>query len=350
MTTESPPNRWRRRWPAVAVAVFVLVVAAYAVYWHVFEDRAVAEIEGWIAERRAEGYEISHAPLQSGGFPGRIRVVLDAPRLTAPPASGAWSWQGESLELGASPLDPTEITAQLFGEQVVDVVVDDRTWRSVATASELSARVGFGRRLHSVDVRIRDLGVRLPNGSASTAAALTLTGRHLDSEGAVTFEGVAVRLPGGQIRYRLGRDVERMALAVASVGTLDDPASPAAWLRWRDAGGFLRIDRLDVEYGPLTVDSEGRAALDADGQPEATLTASIVGAEAIIDSLSESGALAPEAVVAARLLLAAMSRRPAGGGAPVLEAPVTLRHGVLAVGPAPILALPPIRWPDDPRT
>src|SRR3546814_13330026 len=61
------------------------------------------------------------------------------------------------------------------------------------------------------------------------------------------------------------------------------------------------------------------------------------GAGEIIDRLTATGKLKPEAAFAARLAVAALGRPDTATGETVLSAPISLRQGMLYLGPIPLV-------------
>lgn len=69
------------------------------------------------------------------------------------------------------------------------------------------------------------------------------------------------------------------------------------------------------------------------------------GLGATLDALAAVGQIPRQAAQAGRTIVAFMQRTPAGGGAPVVELPLTLSNRTLSTGRFVLLQLPPIAWP-----
>ncbi len=143
----------------------------------------------------------------------------------------------------------------------------------------------------------------------------------------------------------LGTRIERAAAHVRLRGDLDPAFVSADRLaQWRDAGGTLDIEQLQLHWGPLRIAGEGTLALDAALQPEGSFTARIAGLDKLIDVLEARGQVRPQQAAIARIALAVLTRAPADGGPPEARVPVTVQNRVLSIGPVPLLNLEPIDW------
>ena len=129
----------------------------------------------------------------------------------------------------------------------------------------------------------------------------------------------------------LGRSLQRLSFDVAVSG----PALPPT--AWQNAGGSLALRALDLADGPLTIGGQGRFQLDAFLRPEGTADLHLTGLTAMTDRLEKNGTLTRAEATAIRAMLGLMMR-PAGADA--LDAPLSLREGLVALGAIPLLRLP----------
>jgi Uncharacterized protein conserved in bacteria (DUF2125) len=65
----------------------------------------------------------------------------------------------------------------------------------------------------------------------------------------------------------------------------------------------------------------------------------------VLDAAAAAGLLAPGPAAMARTALRLLERRPAGGGPPELEVPLTLEDRTLVLARFPLLRLPAWGWP-----
>src|SRR3546814_5004243 len=88
--------------------------------------------------------------------------------------------------------------------------------------------------------------------------------------------------------------------------------------------------------------AEGELRLDQALRPEGQFDSRLKGAGEIIDRLTATGKLKPEAAFAARLAVAALRRPDTATGETVLSAPISPRQGMLYLGPIPLVPIAPV--------
>jgi hypothetical protein len=343
----------RRRLVIWSVAVLAVAGLAYGTLWRLAESHFRAATLTWIEQRKGEGYRISHTRLATGGFPAVVRITLSDPTIIGPGAGGSWSWSGEKAVAEISPLDPKQVTVRLAGDQRFGHAVGARRFYYEGTAAELTVDATPGGWLPVGAVTVRDLTLRPDGGGdAVVVARLDVAARgdpgapadHRTATYEFTLEAADVGLPRA-LGLPLGGDVTRLALTATLIGTLEAGPWPEALDRWRDAGGTLEVTRLELVYGPLTLTADGILALDEANQPIGAFNARIVGAARTVDALRRRGLIEDMNAVAAKMALGLMARKPADGGEPVVEIPLTLQDRTLLAGPVAVAVIPEIRWP-----
>ncbi|MEW5726967.1 MAG: DUF2125 domain-containing protein, partial [Pseudomonadota bacterium] len=101
-----------RRAVLVLAAVAVAAAGAYTAYWFHVAGELRKEIEAWAGQRRERGWHAEWAGLAVAGFPLRVEVRIDAPRLASP--SGL-EWSTGAATASASPADLTLVTVRAPG-------------------------------------------------------------------------------------------------------------------------------------------------------------------------------------------------------------------------------------------
>jgi hypothetical protein len=346
-----PGRRVRRLliWSVVALAVSGL---AYGALWRLAANQFRAATLAWIERRSEEGYRISHTRLETGGFPAVVRLTLWDPTIAGSGAGGSWSWSGEKAVAEVSPLDPRHVTVRMAGKQRLQRVVGTRRFAYEGSASELTVDAAPGGWLPVGAVTVRDLVLRpVEGGDSVSAARIDIAARGdpgatADDRTAtydLTLEAADVGLPPA-LGLPLGGDVSRVALTAKLLGTLEAGPWPEALARWRDAGGTVEVSRLELLYGPLTLTADGTLALDEANQPIGAFSARAVGVARTVDALHRRGLIEDMNAAAAKVMLGLMARRPADGGEPILDVPLTLQDRTLHAGPVALAVIPEIRW------
>jgi hypothetical protein len=150
-------------------------------------------------------------------------------------------------------------------------------------------------------------------------------------------------LPEG-LDLPLGRMIGALRLEAGVRGTV--PAGPWAesLAKWRDDGGTVEVTRLGLVYGPLDVRANGTMALDGDMQPIGAFTAKVRGFFPLVDALKEKGLVRGRDAVTAKVVLGVLAKKPADGGPPTLNLPLTVQGRKVYAGPLALAEVPAIPW------
>jgi len=328
----------------VTAAVAIAAVSGYWVWWAGQLERGIAQ---WREQQRARGYEISYQGPAIGGFPLAHVARFEAPSLRAP--DGA-SWQGPEVVARAALWDPRRITLAFPGRHVLEGVNAGAVDSLVLDSREAEAVVHLGTdgRLESAEVAMRGLEISTaPFGPiASDRLDLRLAPSYEAATGTLSGQAFAVEIVELRVPAALAEPLEPMAGRIAAVGRLDGvlPAVEPrlALAAWRDNGGALELESLEIDWPPLGVGARGRLVLDDRLRPHGELGARIVGLPDLLDRLAEAGRLTPQQVSNTKLAILAFAGEPDANGRRVLAVPVILQAGILYLGPIPLGRISPV--------
>ena len=340
-------GKWPRR-GLIALVGMAAVAAAYGLYWNVLADRVRVGIEQWAADRRAEGYEVSYAGLDVGGFPFQIEAAIMAPALSRPEAARPWSWRGPRLVISARPWRLSRVRLAAPGQHRITGAPAGRSVAVVLDAGVLGLELRFrdgkpaGAILKARDVVMKDkAGVGI-----ATLAAADIT---VDRPQGKTVSAVDLSANVETIQYGrepapgLGRTTERLDLEASVTGGLPEGLGAEALSQWRDRGGTVEIRRLDVRHGPLDVEGDGTLALDGDMQPMGAFTFLVRGFLEALDRLGEAGVIEEGPARLAKTVLGMLARKHGGDGGE-LKVPLSIQERWLYVGPVALGRMPVLRW------
>lgn len=330
----------------VALSAGVAVAGHGAVWWWVTE-RMQHHAAATLAAPPQPGWQAASGAMRRGGWPLAAVVEVDAPVLTAPLAPGqVLRWQAERLTLTIALTRPRTLVAALSGMQRVQV----------GAAPPMDGSAGLMRALVPLDpsgdapvvVEVEGLRAVSPAGALSLARLdLAVGGRRTALRGepalSVTLAARNLVLPaaGG---WPLGPALSRLGVAMVLTGPVSASSDIAVRAEaWRDGGGVLELRQVDLAWGEVTLAGEAFLRLDAQLQPVGQGAARLGGHGAALQALMTAGFLTPRGALAAGGVLGLMARPPAGG-APVVEAPLTLRDRTLSLGPIPLARVPELVW------
>ena len=339
----------------IAVAASLAVAVAYSGYWYYARGLALDLVAGWQDARGEEGYRITHEPMQTEGFPFAIRVVLEAPSVTAP--EGRWDWRGQRLVLEAQPWNLHRFRLESHGAQEISLDRNGAPYRIVLEPKEAAAIAVFWNngQPKSASLLLQQVKVSGDPGDWQAAEIWIEATRpesppatHTETAMTLSIAGSDVVLPA-HIDAPLGREIETLRGDFRLLGVVRNGPVEQAVESWRRDGGTVEVPWLRGVWGRVDLRAQGSMALDEDWRPMGAFSADIRGYAAGMDALADTAIIEPKMATMAKIGLALLAKRPLEGGEPVLTVPVTAQSGQLYVGPVRIADLPPIRLSVPPR-
>lgn len=320
-----------------AIVLVAVVAGTYTAYWFVTANRLMSGLDKWAADRRAQGYALTWDKENIGGFPFAFRISLadasvargNSYRVAVPEIVGT-----------ASPWDLTRwrISAPRGGGGTAQGIDAD-----------IAARSLTGDVLLGADTDELTVAIRLLSGAGATAGELdghvTLPRRaprdHRDLGLAATARLYHLTLP--KPVKALGDTIETVGVDLRVMGGLPPGDWRQALAAWRDDGGTVELLNGNLQWGGLHLEASGTVTLDADMQPMAALSASIIHHAALVDAIVAAGILPKKNAILVKLVLDLLARRDADGQTR-LTAPVTVQDGKFSIGRAEIGKVPQIEW------
>lgn len=115
--------------------------------------------------------------------------------------------------------------------------------------------------------------------------------------------------------------------------------------RWREAGGVVKINALELFKRPLHVTGQGNISLDERLQPLGEMPVEVEGHAAFLAELQSRHMIEPRATIMAGAVLGSLAKTDESGRSYV---PVTLRiqKSTLYAGPLRVMDVPPLFWPE----
>ncbi|GGF40188.1 hypothetical protein GCM10011611_53250 [Aliidongia dinghuensis] len=330
------------------VAAAAALVALYSVLWLLLAHQVRREVDAFIARERADGVELAAGTEMTQGFPFRLEVRLTdvaadglphgakgrvtVPVLLAwaqPWKLGAWHF---AMPNGAS-------LAALQGTVAVDRL-----------AGRLSAVVGPGGVPGGKRAEVNADNISIVAGDRTTKvgdAALVLllppASPHSHEEPLFSINLLAHQATLPNSVAPLGQMIDHVKLDATWRGPVPAGKLADALATWRDDGGTIELQGVDLGWGPLGLSADGTLALDKALQPLGAFSARIVGYEAIVDALVDGGVIRQNDASLVRMGLSMMTQRGVDGS-PQLKTPVTIQDGALFLGPARLMKLARIDW------
>jgi len=335
-----------RRPYIVITAVVALLALGWTGYWFWIRDRLIAGIEQWQEARRAEGIDVVDAGRSIGGFPMRLEIVVEQPRIAR---AGMWAWSATRLRVFVQPWNLSHVIVDIGREQTIEWTEAGaaRSARLVAERALASTHLSREGQLRSaaLDLAAPRLTDNVFGEISAKRAQLHLRANHGETTDrpansyGLAFQFEDARLPPAA-DTPLGLDIAALKLVL----TLPPPLPPidrADLDAWRDAGGIINVDRLEVTWGPLDGTANGSIGLDRAMRPLFSFGTEVRGFNATIDAYANAGRLKPNQATGLKLALTALAK-PDAKGRPTAQIPIAGQDGRLYVGPLGVANLPPL--------
>jgi len=331
----------------------VVVVASYTGYWFSLAELVRRGILDWSTARRTEGFTVGWDHYEIGGFPLTLRVTVAHPIFGQSDVEPGYSAHGPRLVAEAQPwaLDQWRLTAA-EGARLDIAPGPARPATTVDAAALVGTLVRRGddtARESGAEVTLEAERVAIAGQAQlaiAHAAAHAVLPAHRVTSHLETWLSAGIQVAGVTLPASvppLGDTIDHLAAAVAVKGSIASGPHRQALAAWRDDGGTLEIETIDLGWGDLALTAKGTLALDAALQPVGALASTIRGYNEIIEALVASGSLKAGDAALAKLALGLLAKqRP--DGTYEIAAPLTLQNGYAYLGPARLARLPNFTW------
>jgi hypothetical protein len=327
--------KWR-----LLMAVVALAAGGWSAWWFVGSAAHDRALNGWLADRRAAGWQAEAAAITTVGFPNRFDTRIERVAL-ADPGSG-WAWEAPFLDILMMSWQPTAAILAFPPEQALAVPGARTTIASEGLRASVRFAAGRSLSLIRASAEGRDIALQGPDWRAGAVALQAHVQRAQPGTTPDHGYDVYVALEGL-------RPTEALRDRVDPAGALPDLAQA---VRLDAKVAFDRpLDRFAVEdhppqiramsitsfeaaWGQLALRANGRLQADAQGFAEGRLNVRAENWRQMLRAAVDAGALDRDL---ARLieqglgLIAALS-----GDGDAIEAPLSFSGGRMSVGPVPL--------------
>ena len=328
------------------ISMVVAVAILYVGYWYF----ASLQLER-IVERAVAGeysaIRINYRKSTVTGFPFSIRIDLEAPEIIADGAQVRWRSNAAIIEI--QPWNTRRYRLSLVGPHSVELG-RLRGLRELDVLSEqiiVVAEVGGDGAFSGAMLDLAGLKINSNNNShTSTISRLEIRLSDANPKETERLDpGFEVSLSADNVDilhlnvHRLGSKIRKVRAGFKLIGEISkyDKAAADAW---RQAGGTLEVQWLQVVWGALDFRAVGTVALDDELRPLAAMTADIRGFVAALQALAAAGMISSSAARTGSMALSLIATPSSDGSPSVLTVPLTAQDGGLFLGPVRLARLP----------
>ena len=324
----------------------LLLTAAWTGWWFYVVHAAIGGFRDWAADRRAEGWDIGFARIESGGYPLTVRLTVHHGGISAP--GRLWSVASDALAISLRPwrFDRYRLESRAAVEFTSGALRGSR--ETPLTAQRLS---GYYRRDDRHRLVLKAAQVTGPSGFAAERIGISIA-RPIEAPQdtrapilTLRAEVVGAALPGllpPPLASRFGA-----ATLDATVSGPEPPGEGSMLTRleaWRQGGGKIDVSELAMIWEELTLRGDGTVTVDEAMRPLAAFTIRVSGLEAAARRAEAAGLIDGSTRRSIELGGGLLS----GGGDGRVRFPVAIQDGVFYLGPAAMGKVGPIVPGDDP--
>lgn len=321
------------------LTLILLAAIGWCGYWFIGATGSKAAFEGWIDERRTEGWVADYTELDVQGFPNRFDVTFTDLSLADPETGLAWS--ASFFQILALSYQPNSVIAVWPKEQVIATPQGKYKLSSDDMRASLTLQPNPQLALERSTLTAENVVVVATNPpETAKIGALTLAAERNEGSDAIYRLGLAAdnvtpsapwlrtvdpqgRLPG--VLQTLKADL---------TVTFDKPWDRAAIEVARPQPRKIDLKLAQARWGQLDLQLAGGVDVDEGGQPRGQITVKAKNWREMLDLAVASGAL-PEGLRPtledAFGLMAGLSGNPN-----TLDIPLDFRGGRMFLGPVPI--------------
>jgi hypothetical protein len=187
-------------------------------------------------------------------------------------------------------------------------------------------------------------GTMASDGRAVTIPMLTVAGFFLPGT------SLRVELPQGIKIHLPDRDDFSSSLDAALLDVTVPRPLPAAFRApalntWREKGGIIPINHVEIRKSSLNLAGKGTLALDERLQPVLQMPANMTGHTDFLLELQQRNLVKMQQAMIAGAALTALSK-PGENDIPTVTANLSIQNSTLYVGPIRVIDVPPVFWPE----
>ncbi len=331
---------------------FCLAAGADWLACKLLDQRAHAAFDRWSRVMVDQGWTVHTGAVTEDGMPFGARLTVRDLTVSGGQAMvpGGLDLHSDQIVLSLPLSSPFRLTVEAPGRQncrlasLPPVVFEAdsltatvKLWRSPMDSIEIAADGLAGGLQHSrnpQDVRVGRLRMHLTAArgfSARTTAEVVVDARGLQ----LPDDG---RWPLGATIGHLGFDLSLASPALSGKAASDQARA------WRDWGGTLSLQRLDMHWGPLKLATTARLGLDQKLQPAGSGMAQVSGWAASLDALARGGAITSGVAQTAKAVLGLAVPPGTVQDDPALSLPFSLQDSTLSIGKLPLMRMSTLAW------
>lgn len=345
----------RRIW-LITIIGFAVLAGLYTGGWFYLGNQLQNSIDAWIEQQKHAGVQVRFKEQNRSGFPLQINLSFDQPVIISDKKPSGYVWQGQRAVVTMKLWQLRNIHMDLSGPQKIKIINNTNTmmWRGHAkilsavihlkSATQAAVTLnleGIEMKTDATNKTKNALNMRLKRGSVYLMQNKKPTEKSPSLS--IAADIADLQMPKS-LPMILSHNFSKLNFSASVLGVLPRKVNPRSLLAWRDAGGTVEIDRVELKHGPLELQADGTIALDQNLQPVGAFSAKIFGFFDVIKVLRDRNLIQSNIALTANLVLGVLSKRQGPENKPRLDVSVSIQDRKLYVGPLAIAKMPFIHW------
>jgi len=330
----------RNLWLIVPWVLFVLAALGWVFYWHFVANEAERRVRGWAFEQNAGGATVEIERIVRHGFPALMRLELQGMSYAA--SRGGWRAETGRADLHVNLLNPQHVT--LEAKAPISISRANGATTNITADALIATMRTQNNALVSAGVEADNVVLDDPAEEGVLHATKVVDSVRPDARAAgayqFAFQANALTLPRPVRSFEtfgLEASLLRAAIVITE-GALMLQSSPGDPLGpWRDGGGRMRFEALELDWGPLHTIGAGEGGLDDQRRIEGRLVLPVERPAPVLTAIANGPRIDDDARRALSLLAA---------GYVVTGDDITLDlgadAGIMRIEGLPVRPLPPV--------
>ncbi|MCW9033236.1 MAG: DUF2125 domain-containing protein [Rhodospirillales bacterium] len=338
----------------VVPVLTVSLIALYSLYWWSLALSFEQTFKGWLEARAGNGYVASAELVELGGFPSAISLSVEGLHLGGKTGDEAeWAWKSRQTKISSNPWQPNQYQIALSGDQNLRFLLEGVPVVYQGSANSVTLETSIDFEGYPTKTFLSLVGLNLISSNEVTpisVGTLKLNFKRLPSKAKdspameIAFEAEGVSGPN-ILMSPFGGTFKRVVFSARQVGNIENQRPLISQIvEWRDKGGFIEVDHLALDHGPVVLSANGTVALDQEMQPLGSFTSRTFGFFEAVDVLRSKGLIKSKDATMIKLVLGVVSKTTGDGERRRLDLPISVQNRSVYTGPIRLVGLAPVDW------
>jgi 1-acyl-sn-glycerol-3-phosphate acyltransferase len=327
---------------------------AYYYIWKKMVGTLEQQVERYISLKEAEGFQIRHQGMQTGGFPLSVKLIFNHPTIKIEKLNNFESSVEESLMISSSVWSPQTIHFESRGAVRISQYLFDPEKTLRLDITHLKGSILSKAQEQTLGLFFDKALLYSQNTLLLEAANFKVETQKFTEKTEKDKNPYSVLLNTDKLSWQikpltaLGNTLEDVRIK-ATLNTMGQGRSPRSVKdlaqAWFNEDGTFECEYFDFKWGDLTVKANGAFSLDGKLQPLVVFSAEVQNLEGFLNKMTAEKILTPQTGSLAKLGLS-LFKQPSKNGKEDFYHKVsfTIQDGKLSIGPVDLFTVPSIPW------